>query len=120
MLLPNWIFFGGKKKAGKDYCCAAMEEAGYRTVHIARPWLEVFAARRGLTWEQYEATKHLYRAELQREAAENRARDPEVLCRLLRDYLPALGDRICVTGVRFINEARLRSEERRVGKECRS
>lgn len=105
--LPNVIFFGGKKKSGKDFICDFLvRERGYTKLHIAEPWLRAFCERHNITWEHYSANKHLYRAQVQDEATLARERNPNVLLDLLGQELDRRrGELIAVSGIRFINEA---------------
>ncbi len=105
--LPNVIFFGGRKKSGKDFICDFLvRERGYTKLHIAEPWLRGFCERHSLTWEHYSANKHLYRAQVQAEAEQARAENPNVLIEMLgRELDRRRGELIVVSGIRFINEA---------------
>ena len=106
--LPDIIFVGGKKRSGKDFLCDQLvAQAGFTKVHMVEPWLRRFFERRGLNPDRWEELKTPYRAEIQAEAAAARANDPNVLINYLRGYLADLPKPICVTAMRFINEAQL-------------
>jgi hypothetical protein len=104
--LPDLVFVGGKKKSGKDFVCDRLvAECGYHKLHIVRPWLEDFCRRHGITYAEMEANKARWRATIQAEAEESRAANPDRLIDPLRRDLPTLPRPLCVTAVRFVNEA---------------
>lgn len=108
MNLPEIIFVGGKKKAGKDFLCDALAaEAGYHKHHIVGPWLDLFCERHGITFDEYQENKGKWRALVQEEATRDRQADPDCLVKAFRNALPTLPRPLCVTAVRFINEAQL-------------
>ena len=106
--LPRVIFLAGKKGVGKSFICELLKaRAGYSVLHIAAPWLEKWWADRGYDfWTVTPETKATWREAIQRDAAEAREKDPDVLVKMLddriRDYA---GDGLVVDGVRFHNEA---------------
>lgn len=108
--LPNVIFFGGKKKSGKDFICNVLrEEHGFTVIHIADPWLRFTCRNMGIDYEtEYLPNKHLYRAEIQRRAVAAREADPDCLIKMLPERIYGLlaeGHKVAVSGIRFINEA---------------
>jgi hypothetical protein len=107
MTLPI-VFIAGKKKAGKDYICDALVRLeGYHKFHIVAPWLAEFRERHSITEEQYEVEKAKWRPIVQAEATKARKANPICLFDAFRAALPTLPRPLCVTAVRFINEAKL-------------
>lgn len=106
--LPDIIFVGGKKRSGKDFVCDRLVgEAGFTKVHIVEPWLRDFFARRGLDPNRWEELKAEYRADIQAEASVARAVNPNVLIDWFREAVKDMPRPLCVTAVRFTNEAQL-------------
>ena len=76
------IGFMGEKGTGKDYACDQfVKELGYTKLHIAEPWIRVQLEDMGVTWEEYNLNKPIYRPEIQARAngPHGRAGNPRVL-----------------------------------------
>jgi hypothetical protein len=109
--LPDIVFVGGKKRAGKDFLCDSLVRvAGFHKYHIVYPWLLKFCDRHGLSYADYESNKSQWRPQVQAEATEARNANPNCLVDGFRELLPTLPRPLCVTGVRFVNEAKLGAE----------
>lgn len=118
LVMPRYVFVAGKKRAGKDYLADALVEyAGYEKVHIAAPWLLDFYRSKGYNFWSYDDVplelRTRYRAEIQEMATKAREHDPEVLIRLMKEYIEHRESvyelvetrPLVVSGVRFRNEA---------------
>lgn len=120
LVMPRYVFVAGKKRAGKDYLADALVDyAGYEKVHIAAPWLLDFYRSKGYNFWSYDEVplelRTRYRAEIQTIATKAREHDPEVLIRLMREYIEHRESAVAfqgrepaplvVSGVRFKNEA---------------
>lgn len=107
-MMPEIVFVAGKKLAGKDYLSDRLvAEAGYHKFHIVYPWLLTFCERHGVPYDEYTANKPRWRELCQKEAAEEREKDPDILLRMFRERLPELPRPLCVTAVRFVREVKL-------------
>lgn len=107
-VLPDIIFVAGVKRSGKDFVCDRLvEEAGFTKVHIVEPWLRQWCTQYGYAPDDWERAKTERRAECQADAAANRAKNPFVLIDWFRESVKSMPKPICVTAVRFINEAML-------------
>src|SRR5262249_47377392 len=79
-------------------------------VHIVEAWLREWVAANGENPDEWETLKVKYRAEIQDAAELARAANPRCLLDSFAARLPALPRPICVTAMRFINEARYAME----------
>src|SRR5690242_9954698 len=106
LVLPDVIFLGGRKRAGKGTVAKALEAVGFTTLHIVEPWLRQWCADRGIDYDtEYLPNKGQYRQQIQDDAEIARAENPNVLLDALDVRIPEVGGKVVVDGVRFLNEA---------------
>src|SRR5215213_2822033 len=105
-VLPDLIFVGGKKRSGKDFLCDRLvAERGFHKAHIVEAWLRQWFAARGENPDEWETLKTRYRAEIQADAEVARAKNPRCLLDSFAELLPTFPRPLCVTAIRFVNEA---------------